>query len=188
MTDKVKADPTTMRELMQGVRDGSIKRLEMIIKHSSPPTVYTADWEGENLSSLDFCVPHLWIFISDNRFATWCPPRRPDYKEITHVYRLKTVGRENYFFIIKDARDTLYTKPFTTNCTLSEFLATKHQKTAGKAFHALKNKTKVQIPSLGEGSLSLGVGASVVKDDELMNTLIFKINGKRVNISRSGFN
>ena len=159
----------------------------MIIKHSSPPTVYTADWEGENLSSLDFCVPHLWICISDNRFATWCPPRRPDYKEITHVYRLKTVGRENYFFIIKDARNTLYSKPFTTNCTLSEFLAPKHQKTAGKAFHALKNKTKVQIPPLSSGGLSLGTGCSVDKDDSLMSAMSFRINGKIVNIKKNGF-
>jgi len=107
--------------------------------------------------------------------------------EITHVYRLKTITRENYFFIIKDARNTLYSKPFTTNCTLSEFLATKHQKTAGKPFHALKDKTKVQIPPLSGGSLSLGTGCSVDKGDSLMSTMRFRINGKEVSIRKNGF-
>ena len=177
MSGKVKGDPTNMRELMEGIRDGSITKLEMI---PSSHTVYTAGWEGENLKSSDFCVPHLWIFISDNRF-------RHTFMELTHVYHLKTTTRENYFFIIKDARNTLYSKPFNTNCTLSEFLATKHQKTAGKAFHALKNKTKVQIPPLSSGGLSLGTGCSVDKDDSLMNAMRFRINGKIVNIKKNGF-
>jgi len=178
MSGKVKGDPTNMRELMEGIRDGSITKLEMI---PASHTVYTAGWEGENLKSSDFCVPHLWIFISDRRFSTTL------FKEITHVYHLKTTTRENYFFIIKDARNTLYSKPFTTNCTLSEFLATKHQKTAGKAFHALKNKTKVQIPPLSSGGLSLGTGCSVDKDDSLMSAMRFRINGKIVNIKKNGF-
>jgi len=178
MSGKVKGDPTNMRELMEGIRDGSITKLEMI---PSSHTVYTADWEGENLKSSDFCVPHLWIFISDNRFG------RYNFMELTHVYRLKTTNRENYFFIIKDARNTLYSKPFTTNCTLSEFLATKHQKTAGKPFHALKDKTKIQIPPAFRGSLSLGTGCSVDKDDSLMSTMRFRINGKEVCIRKNGF-
>jgi len=177
MNGKVKGDPTNMRELMEGIRDGSITKLEMI---PSSHTVYTAGWEGENLKSSDFCVPHLWVFISDNRF-------RHTFMDITHVYRLKTTTRENYFFIIKDARNTLYSKPFTTNCTLSEFLATKHQKTAGKPFHALKNKTKIQIPPASYGSLSLGTGCSVDKDDSLTNTMRFRINGKEVCIRKNGF-
>ena len=170
-------NPTNMRELMEAIRSGQVKKLELIPTQS---TVYTAKWEGENLRSSDFCVPHLWIFNSDTRWTQF------SYQEITHVYRVKTCSRENYHFIIKNARNTLYGKSLVGNCTLKEFLATKHQKTAGNAFHALKNTTKVRYHDWKP--LSLGVGTSVNKGTSLINTLTFKINGKRVNISRSGFN
>lgn len=168
--------PTNMRELMDSIRSGSVRKLELIPPHS---TVYTAKWYGENIIPADFCVPHLWIFTSDGRWNS------AKYYEITHVYRMKTRDRENYHFIIKNARDTLYSKPLKGNCTLKEFLATKHQKTAGNAFHALKNTTNVQIPRWDQ--LSLGVGTSVDKGTSLMSTLQMKINGKLVTISHSGF-
>ena len=168
--------PTNMRELLESIRSGGVSKLELIPPHS---TVYTAKWSGENITPADFCVPHLWIFASEGRWNC------AKYYEITHVYRVKTRDRENYHFIIKNARDTLYRKPLNGNCTLKEFLATKHQKTAGNAFHALKNTTNVQIPRWEQ--LSLGVGTSVDKGANLMSALQMKINGKAVTIRTSGF-
>ena len=174
---KQELNPRNMRELIELIDSGEVKKLEM---RSLQQTVYTARVEGDNIRRDDFCVPHLWVYKGES-------PRRfrENYLSITHVYRVKSSVGENYHFIVEDARKTLLRTPLRGNCTLSEFLSSKHQKTSGKAFHALKELTNVGIPE--SGALSIGLGVSVNIGTTLTSTVSVRINGKCFTITESGY-
>lgn len=175
---KPEIHPKNIRELIELIRSGIVKNLEIMME--TPQTVYTARVEGDNITGGDFCVPHLWAYKTESftRFED-------GYNPITHVYRVKTATRENYHFIVEGARRTLLKNPLTGNCTLAEFLSTKHQKTSGTAFHALTNLTTVGIPERGE--LSIGFGTSVDKANTLTSDVNVRINGKHFKITESGY-
>ena len=93
--------------------------------------------------------------------------------DITHLYNIKSKTRNNFHFIVKNARNSLIRYPIKGNCTLPEFLAPKHRNSE-KAFQKLMKLTDVSIP---KHDIAFGKACSMTKDNgDLSSSPEFIIN------------
>ena len=180
-TVKDSPNPKTIHELIECINNGSISSLKLR-SDSGGNIAYTASTTLEPSDLAYSNIGHLWIYKND--LTINYQYGRAKELEITHIYVIRAGQRENYIFVIKGSRSTLYSKPIKGNCTIAEFLAPKHH-SAKTAFSALSKSTNVSVPDYGE--ISMGVGASVSKESgELYSTMQFIINDeKHVRISHA---
>ena len=180
-TVKDSPNPKTIHELIDYVNDGSISSLKLRFD-TGGNIAYTAN-TSLNPSDLAYSnVGHLWLYKND--LSIKYQYSKVNELEISHIYVIIAGQRENYIFVVKGSRSTLYDKPIKGNCTIAEFLAAKHH-SAKSAFAALSKTTNVKVPAYGE--ISMGVGASVAKESgEMFSSMKFIINNdKRVSISHA---
>lgn len=148
--------PTTLKELMKMVERGEIYDIK--VDKSCGSNVYTSK---TTMDRSDMCVEHPWLFLNNesktlrwSSFSRWLP--------VSHIYNIKGGKRDNFHFIVKNARQTLARWPIKGNCTLPEFLAPKHR-VAESAFAKLEKLTTITVPTYGE--ISLGKGFSRIRDN-----------------------
>ena len=161
-------NPTTLKELMEMVERGEIYDIK--VDSSSGSNAYTSK---TTMNPSDMCVEHPWLFLNGesktlrwSSFSRWLP--------VSHIYNIKSSKRDNFHFIVKNARQTLKQWPIKENCTLPEFLAPKHR-VAESAFAKLEKLTTITVPTYGE--ISLGKGFSRVRDNgDLHSVAILLIN------------
>lgn len=183
-TVKDSPNPKTIHELIEYVNNGSITSLKL--RSDSGGTVaYTASTTLDPSDLAYSNIGHLWTY--KNELSINYQYGRAGQLEVTHIYVIRAGQRENYIFVIKGSRSTLYSKPIKGNCTIPEFLAPKHH-SAKSAFGALSKSTNVNVPGYGE--ISMGIGASVSKESgELYSSMQFIINDdKHVRISHAYYN
>ena len=180
-TVKDSPNPKTIHELIECVNNGSISSLKLR-SDSGGNIAYTASTTLEPSDLAYSNIGHLWFYKND--LSINYQYGRAKQLEVTHIYVIRAGQRENYIFVIKGSRSTLYSKPMKGNCTIAEFLAPKHH-SAKTAFAALSKTTNVSVPDYGE--ISMGVGASVSKESgELYSNMQFIINDeKHVRISHA---
>lgn len=178
--------PTTLDELFKLVESGDIYDLKICKRscnnaYTAKTTLLPSDLSTE--------VGHMWLFLLGERTALrWTMSSK--WLDITHLYNVKSGTRNNYHFIVKNARDTLIRHPIKGNCTLPEFLAPKHRNSE-KAFQKLTNLTDVIIPkysSIPGSEIAFGKACSVTKDNgELSSDPEFIINNKTIVTISRGF-
>jgi hypothetical protein len=133
-------------------------------------------------------VGHLWLYLlGENGSKRWTWTSK--WLDITHLYNVKSNTRNNFHFIVKNARNSLTRYPIKGNCTLPEFLAPKHRNSE-KAFQKLTQLTDVSIPNNGfhGNDIAFGKACSMTKDNgELSSNPEFIINNKTIVTIRRAF-
>lgn len=171
--------PTTLKELMKMVERGEIYNIK--VDSSSGSNVYTSK---TTMDRSDMCVEHPWLFLNNesktdrwSSFSRWLP--------VSHIYNIKSSKRNNFHFIVKNARQTLARYPIKGNCTLPEFLAPKHR-VAESAFAKLEKLTTISVPPYGQ--ISLGKGFSRKRDngDLHVDAILLINNTNTLTIKKSG--
>ena len=149
--------PTTLKELFELVESGDIYDLK--ISKGCCNNAYTAKTTLAP-GDLSTGVGHLWLFLlGESNTQRWTMTTK--WLDITHLYNIKSKTRNNFHFIVKNARNSLIRYPIKGNCTLPEFLAPKHRNSE-KAFQKLMKLTDVSIP---KHDIAFGKACSMTKDN-----------------------
>lgn len=177
--------PTSLKELFELVESKDIYDLKICKNCCNNAYTAKTTLSPDDLSTE---VGHLWLYLlgeDGGKRWTWTSK----WLDITHLYNVKSGVRNNFHFIVKDARDSLTRYPIKGNCTLPEFLAPKHRNSE-KAFQKLTKLTDVSIPKYGVwgNDIAFGKACSMTKDNgELSSNPEFIINNKTVVTIRRAF-
>jgi len=136
-------------------------------------------YSSNTLGSDKLCYPFTWAFQNYNTLSQW---NIKSGSSVTHIIpgyeRLENTSFKHILFVCEGASMSANT-PVNT---FPEFLKSEYRRTCGKAYEALKNTMKLEIPS-GE-TLAFGVGTSACDERGRLSTNIeLTIDGINCSIS-----
>ena len=141
---------------------------------------YTLYYAETTLGQDKLCVPFTWAFQLGDSPSKW---KISSIAKVTHIipgYRkLRRTKWHNVLFVVEGAEMS----PDTKVNTFPEFLSSEYNRTCGKAYEALKNTMKLDIPT--NEPLAFGIGTS--SSDEhgrLCSNISLIVDGVDVTISK----